>query len=216
MDNEIAESCLFAIESLVKRAPKEVEPYIQSILELAQVAVVFDPNYDYSALGDAPMEEDAGDGWSDDGMDVGGAGEEDDDSSWKVRRAAVKLIDSIVISRPDMLREVYQKYAKLLADRFKERDENVKINIFETFRTLIKSSILQEQHQSVESQLAMAPSLERQRSSVDEIQKLVPFIVSELVKQLKESKSQRVKAGVMQTLAACSHALGSKLAGLFD
>jgi cullin-associated NEDD8-dissociated protein 1 len=71
------------------------------------VAVVFDPNYDYSALADAPMEEDAGDGWSDDGMDVGGAGEEDDDSSWKVRRAAVKLIDSIVISRPDMLREVY-------------------------------------------------------------------------------------------------------------
>jgi transcriptional regulator NrdR family protein len=92
----------------------------------------------------------------------------------------------------------------------------VKINIFETFRTLIKSSILQEQHQSVETQLAMAPSLERQRSSVDEINKLVPYIVSELVKQLKESKSQRVKAGVMHTLAACSHALGQKLTGLFD
>ena len=47
MDNEIAESCLFAIESLVKRAPKEVEIYIQSILSLARVAVTFDPNYDY-------------------------------------------------------------------------------------------------------------------------------------------------------------------------
>lgn len=135
------------------------------------------------------MEEDAGDGWSDDGMDVGGAGEEDDDSSWKVRRAAVKLIDSIVISRPDMLRQVYQQYAQLLAERFKERDENVKINIFETFRTLIKSSILQEQHQSIETQLAMAPSLQRQRSSADEIYILVPYIVKELVKQLKESKS---------------------------
>jgi cullin-associated NEDD8-dissociated protein 1 len=178
--------------------------------------VVFDPNYDYSAFGDAPMEEDAGDGWSDDGMDVGGAGEEDDDSSWKVRRAAVKLIDSIVISRPDQLRTVYQKYARLLADRFKERDENVKINIFETFRTLIKSSILSEQHQSIETQLAMAPSLERQRSSADEIHALVPFIVSQLVRQLRESKSLRVKAGVMNTLAACSHALGAKVSGLFD
>jgi hypothetical protein len=141
IDNEIAESCLFAVESLVKKAPKEIEQYIQPVLEIASNAVVFDPNYDYSAYDDVPME-DEGDGWSDDGMDVGGAGEDDDDSSWKVRRAAVKLIDSIILSRPDKLRDVYQRYARLLAERFKERDENVKINVLETFRTLLKSSIL--------------------------------------------------------------------------
>lgn len=206
---------MFAIESLVKKAPKEVEAYIQGILGLAQVAVLFDPNYDYNAYDDEPMEEE-GDGWSDDGVDVGGAGENDDDSSWKVRRSAVKLIDSIIISRPDMLREVYQKYASLLASRFKERDENVKINILETFRTLLKSSILSEVHQSIDTQLQMAPSLQRSRSSIDELSDLVPFIVKELVSQLKQSKSQRVKTGVMHTLASCSHALGGKLGGQFE
>jgi cullin-associated NEDD8-dissociated protein 1 len=199
----------------VKRAPKEIEPYIQGILGLAQVAVVFDPNYDYSAFDDAPMEEEE-DGWSDDGMDVGGAGEDDDDSSWKVRRAAVKLIDSIIVSRPDMLREVYQKYAKLLASRFKERDDNVKINIFDTFQTLLKSSILNENQQSIDLQFQMAPSLERKRSASDEIADLVPFIVEQLVKQLRESKNQKVRTSAMHTLAACSHVQGKLLGTRFD
>lgn len=128
---------------MVKRSPKDVEPYIDTILQLATGAVIFDPNYDYSVGDDVAMEDD-GDGWPDDDIDAGAVGEDDDDSSWKVRRAAVKLIDSIIVSRPDMLRKVYQTYARLLADRFKERDENVKCGILETFRTLLKSSILSE------------------------------------------------------------------------
>jgi len=156
LDNEIAEACLFAIESLVKKSPRDVEPYIESVLSLAKVAVLFDPNYDYSASGDVDMDDDNG-GWGDDDLDAGAMGEDDDDSSWKVRRAAVKLIDSIVISRPDMLRKVYQTYASLLAERFKERDENVKCNILETFRTLLKSSILNELNHGIEQQLTMTP-----------------------------------------------------------
>lgn len=92
-------------------------------------------------------------GWPDEEIDAGAMAEDDDDSSWKVRRAAVKLIDSIIVSRPDMLRKVYQTYARLLAERFKERDENVKCGIMETFRTLLKSSVLSETAQGVEQQL---------------------------------------------------------------
>jgi hypothetical protein len=51
--------------------------------------------------------EDAADAWGDDDIDVGAGGQDDDDSSWKVRRAAVKVIDSIVSSRPDKLRDLY-------------------------------------------------------------------------------------------------------------
>ena len=74
------------------------------------------------------------------------APDDDDDTSWKVRRAAVKLIEAITNSRPEMLREVYKVYARLLAERFKERDENVKCNILETFRVLLKSAVLSEIH----------------------------------------------------------------------
>jgi len=47
----------------------------------------------------------------------------------------------------------------------------------------------------------MQPSLVRARSSVDEINTLVPFIVDELVKLLKNSKSAKVKTAVMHTIA---------------
>lgn len=63
----------------------------------------------------------------------------------------------------------------------------------------------------------MAPSLVRSRSSVDEVSDLVPFIVQELIKQMKTPKaSHRVKSNVMHTLASLSHVLGSKLGTMFD
>jgi cullin-associated NEDD8-dissociated protein 1 len=104
-DNGIAEACLFAIESMVKRSPKEVEPYLEGVLKLASQAVVYDPNYEYIEDDDQQMDED--DGWGDDEVDMGVTGQDDDDSSWKIRRAAVKLIDAIITSRPDLLRKVY-------------------------------------------------------------------------------------------------------------
>lgn len=36
LDNEIAEACLFTIESLVRKAPKEVEQFIEPVLTLAR------------------------------------------------------------------------------------------------------------------------------------------------------------------------------------
>ena len=151
--NELAEAGLYAIESLSKKAPREIDAFINQILQLAQTAVVFDPNYNYDfGDGDDQGFDDEEGGWpgfEDEEM----APDDDDDTSWKVRRAAVKLIEAITNSRPEMLREVYKVYARLLAERFKERDENVKCNILETFRVLLKSAVLSEIHQGIEHQL---------------------------------------------------------------
>ena len=164
--------------------------------------MLFDPNFTYNESGDTDMEdEEAGAGWGSDFEDDNVGNEDDDDTSWKVRRASVKLIESIINSRPDLLRRVYQRFARLLVSRFKERDENVKCNILEAFRTLLKSAILSESHQGIDSQLQMQPSLDRTRSSVDELSELVPLIIDELVKQLRSSKSMRVKTAVMHTLS---------------
>lgn len=145
VDNEIVESSLYTIESLTRKAPKDIDPFLDSILELSANLVLFDPNYTYDESGgDVQMDEDEGEGWGSDFEDDNLANEDDDDTSWKVRRASVKLIDAIVNSRPEMLRRVYQQYGRLLVSRFKERDDNVKCNILETFRTLLKAAILTE------------------------------------------------------------------------
>ena len=59
--------------------------------------------------------------------------DDDDDTSWKVRRAAIKTIEAIIVTRPELLKELYMNQAKEIVGRFKERDDNVKMNVLETF-----------------------------------------------------------------------------------
>ena len=147
------------MESLIRKTSREVEAFISNYLNLASQALTFDPNYEYIDGADQEME-DAADAWGDEDIDMGAGGQDDDDSSWKVRRAAVKVIDAIVSSCPALLRDLYKNYARLLADRFKERDENVKCAILETFQNLLKVSILSVMSaSSVDNQLSAQPSL---------------------------------------------------------
>jgi cullin-associated NEDD8-dissociated protein 1 len=78
-------------------------------------------------------EDDQAAGWGSEFEDDDGANDDDDDTSWKVRRGAVKTIEAIVISRPELLKEIYMNYAREIVSRFKERDDNVKCNVLETF-----------------------------------------------------------------------------------
>jgi hypothetical protein len=79
------------------------------------------------------MQVDDDNGWPEDFENADIGNEDDGDTSWKVRRAAVKIIEAIVLSRPEYLKLIYEKYATKLVDRFKERDDKVKINILSTF-----------------------------------------------------------------------------------
>lgn len=159
-------------------------------------------------------DEDGGAGWGSDFEDENMGNEEDDDTSWKVRRGAIKTIEAIITSRPEMLKTLYSKYAKQLVSRFKERDDNVKCNVLETFQHLLKSTVISEMSQTVELELSQMPSLERQRSSTDALADLVPLIVDSLIKQLK-SKNLKVRVAVMRTIAQMTQTLHSKLEPFF-
>lgn len=98
--------------------------------------ISYDPNYVYSQQPDESDEE-----W-DDSEDESFEQGEDDDSSWKVRRAAVRVIDAIIKSRPEMLTPFYVTLVDALCKRFMEREENVKLDIFSTFSSLLRSIIV--------------------------------------------------------------------------
>ena len=48
IDNEIAEACISTFESLLKKCPKEMGPYVTKILELSENLLEYDPNYTYN------------------------------------------------------------------------------------------------------------------------------------------------------------------------
>ena len=65
---------------------------------MSKKCLEFDPNFTYSEDQEMEDEEDA-EGWGDDGyddqIDVG-----DDDTAWKVRKAALRVIEGTILSCP--------------------------------------------------------------------------------------------------------------------
>lgn len=66
---------------------------------------------------------------------------DDDDSSWKVRRSAVKIIDAVIKTRPEFAKKIVDNYALRIVERFKERIDDVKVDLIDAFRSLLSTSV---------------------------------------------------------------------------
>ena len=63
---------------------------------------------------------------------------DDEDTSWKVRRAAAKALSTIIAMFPNLLQDVYPSSCRALVVRFKEREETVKVDAFNALVSLIQ------------------------------------------------------------------------------
>lgn len=136
-DDELREYCLQACEAFVQKCPDKITPHINQIVTLCLVYVTYDPNYNYEADDGEP-----GHMMDTEFDDDGGADSEeysdDDDMSWKVRRAAAKCLESVIATRIELIEEFYRTLSPALIARFKEREENVKSDIFHAYIALLK------------------------------------------------------------------------------
>lgn len=66
--------------------------------------------------------------------------DDDDDMSWKVRRSASKVLCAIIETRSDLLQQIYEDVAPVLINRFKEREESVRVDILQTFIALLRQT----------------------------------------------------------------------------
>ncbi len=73
---------------------------------------------------------------------------DDEDMSWKVRRAAIKTLSAAVRHYDQQLPELYAQLCPTLVARFREREETVKADVFAAFTELLQQV----------SQLRMSPS----------------------------------------------------------
>ncbi|KPP62663.1 cullin-associated NEDD8-dissociated protein 1-like [Scleropages formosus] len=178
-DDELREYCIQAFESFVRRCPKEVYPHVPTIISICLKYLTYDPNYNYD---DEDEDENA--------MDADGADEDyqgsddeysdDDDMSWKVRRAAAKCLDAVVSTRHEMLPEFYRTVSPALSARFKEREENVKADVFHAYLSLLK------QTRPAQSWLCDPDAMEQGETPLTMLQSQVPMIMKALHKQMKE------------------------------
>ncbi|XP_076630986.1 cullin-associated and neddylation-dissociated 1 isoform X1 [Colletes latitarsis] len=180
-DDELREYCLQAFESFVYRCPKEITPHINKIIEICLVYITYDPNYNYDDMSDSSDgegvvmeieedgEEDAEDEYSD-----------DDDMSWKVRRATAKCLEAVVSTRRELLPDLYKVVSPALISRFKEREENVKSDIFHAYIALLRQT-------RPATGVPLDPdAMEDDDGPISLLQQQVPLIVKAVHRQMKE------------------------------
>ncbi|KAL8156094.1 hypothetical protein AgCh_001253 [Apium graveolens] len=106
INEELCESSLQSLESFLLRCPRDISSYCDEILHVTLEFLSYDPNFTDNmeeSIDDNIQEEDQYDE-SDNGYT------DDEDVSWKVRRASVKCLSTLIISRPEMLAKLYVEF----------------------------------------------------------------------------------------------------------
>jgi cullin-associated NEDD8-dissociated protein 1 len=200
-DDELREYCIQAFEAFVSRCPKEVTPHVPKIIDICLELITYDPNYHYDSdeeqeameTGDPEEEAESDEDYSD-----------DDDMSWKVRRAAAKCLSAVVGSRPEMLADLYKTVSLKLINRFKEREENVKSDVFMAYITLLQQTKLVTSRSSEDD-------LSQTEGPIMMLQTQTPQIVRSIHKQLTE-KSVKTRQGCFSLLTQLVNVLPGVLA----
>lgn len=60
--------------------------------------------------------------------------------SWRVRRAAAKVLVAIITAYPDRLKAMYMDVLPMAVRQFREREEKVKFEIMRIFTTLLRQT----------------------------------------------------------------------------
>uniref|UniRef100_A0AAY5KWD2 TATA-binding protein interacting (TIP20) domain-containing protein n=1 Tax=Esox lucius TaxID=8010 RepID=A0AAY5KWD2_ESOLU len=192
-DDELREYCFQAFEAFIRRCPKEMSPHVPMVIKLCLKYMTYDPNYNYDVDEDQEVDESMDtEDWVDEDQESDDEYSDDDDMSWKVRRSSVKCLEAVISTRRDLLVELYGSVAPVLLARFKEREENVKADIFVAFVALLK------QTRPVQG-LNITCGVSQ-----------VPTVVKALHKQLKE-KSMKSRQGCFSLLTELAKVLPGDL-----
>ncbi|XP_061474477.1 cullin-associated NEDD8-dissociated protein 1-like isoform X1 [Rhineura floridana] len=199
-DDELREYCFQAFESFVRRCPKEIGPHLPSVTGLCLKYITYDPNYNYDNEEEDEEEMMETENGEDEEQESDDEYSDDDDISWKVRRAAAKCLEAIVSTRHDLLQDFYKTLSPALISRFKEREENVKADIFCAYISLLKQTL------PIQSWLHASDEASKEDIPLTMLQNQVPNIIKALHKQLKE-KSVKSRQGCFTLLTELANVL---------
>lgn len=129
---------------------------------------------------------------------------DDDDMSWKVRRSAAKCLEAVISTRHELLEEFYKTLSPSLILRFKEREENVKSDIFHAYIALLKSTRAQDDITNDPDSMDQVPG------PISLLQEQVPAIVK-AIQPLMREKSVKTRQDCFLLLRELLQALPGAL-----
>ena len=139
-DDDLRENCLQALESFCLRCRREMVPFAERLVQCVIEMAKYDPNYVLDDEDEEDNEEEMEEvDDMDDGYDDDDDYSDDDDTSWKVRRAAVKCMHAAITSQLLPSDQMCSQFGPFLVTRFREREEQVKLDVFSAFTDLLRS-----------------------------------------------------------------------------
>ncbi|KAI6142115.1 armadillo-type protein [Pisolithus tinctorius] len=193
-DDELREGCLQALETLLLRSSAEATPFLPSIIQTGIQYIKYDPNY---TGGDEDEEMAEADGDEDD-EDLDDEYSDDEDASYKIRRAATKLLASVIVTRPELLVPLYKEVSPILISRFGDREETVRLEVWATYIVLLNQTSMYGGLSQV-SDVEHVVGGKRKRESEDSmdveetpytlLKSQIPALSKALLPQLKASKT---------------------------
>ncbi|PWN43702.1 TIP120-domain-containing protein [Ceraceosorus guamensis] len=200
-DDELREACLQCMEAVLQQCPSESTPFVRGIIDEALKLLQHDPNYAGFDGDDGDMEVDEDETFDDDDDEVLDEDySDDDDLSWKARRASAKVLAAAIMTRPEQLTDFASSIAPVLVVRFAEREEGVRLEILQTFKTLLRQLQLYDGTAQATEVLVQSPgALKRKRDAMEtdeshalhprsQLRKLEPAIAKAMSKEIN-SKS---------------------------
>lgn len=140
--DEVLEAALIALESFLASCSQDMRMYTNETIDAATRYLKYDPNL--AEDDDDEDELDDEDALEGDDFEEETGYDDDEDASWKVRRCATKVLYTLISTRSngDLLDDgtLYSKVAPALITRFKEREENVRLEVLATLSNLVKKS----------------------------------------------------------------------------
>ncbi|OAL46546.1 TIP120-domain-containing protein [Pyrenochaeta sp. DS3sAY3a] len=143
--DEVLEAALIALEGFLASCPQDMRMYTDETIDGATRFLKYDPNLaqdDDDA--DDGMESDEEDPLEGDDFEEEAGYDDDEDASWKVRRCAAKVLYTLISTRSngDLLDDgtLYNRVAPALIARFREREDNVRLEVLATLSNLVRKS----------------------------------------------------------------------------
>ena len=203
--NDLAESALNLLETYILKLNTSVSGDCKEIVVNNLELIEFDPNYSYE----------------DQNMDEGGEAAYDDeyedyeqvavmeDSSWKVRRAAVNVLHSIIKSGITIEKEQKQLVISKLVQCLREHDENTKMDIISCLESYLSTLVFLE-HTDNGNQLKRMSSM-----VIDFIPTITTELIERIIGDLKCNNTTMINK-ILQLLPVIALIGSNDIIGAFD
>ncbi|GLB36748.1 putative TATA-binding protein interacting (TIP20) [Lyophyllum shimeji] len=192
-DDELREGSLQALEAIVLRCPAEASPYLEAIVQTGIQYIKYDPNY----AGDDEDEEMADEGEEDDEeAELEDEYSDDEDTSYKIRRSATKLLAAIIGTRPELLTALYRTVSPVLISRFGDRESTVRLEVWAAYVILLNQTAVYGGLPQSKDDLSPRGKRKRDTEEMDVeegpynlLKSQVPSLSKALLNQLKSAKT---------------------------